>query len=184
MTFKFTIISDEVEDFVRIININSEATFFDFHKAILDAVKYTPDQISSFFTCSDDWEKDLEITLIEMDSGSEFDNYVMDRTKLEELLDDEKQKLLYTFDMLSDRAFFIELTEIVTGEDLDKPQCSYAQGNPPKQLLIEDIQDLNISKVIIDDNFIGEESLNIDEFDEEDFGDITISEGNPFEDNF
>jgi hypothetical protein len=63
--------------------------------------------------CSDSWEKQQEITLVEMDSGSEYDNLVMEDTKLEELFTDEKQKLLYVFDMISDRAFFMELTEII-----------------------------------------------------------------------
>ena len=35
MIFKFTIVSDEVEDFVRVIEIDSEATFLDLHNAIL-----------------------------------------------------------------------------------------------------------------------------------------------------
>ena len=37
MIFKFTILSDEAEDFIRIIEIDSEATFFDLHNAILDS---------------------------------------------------------------------------------------------------------------------------------------------------
>lgn len=40
MIFKFTILSDEAEDFIRIIEIDSEATFFDLHNAILDSAGY------------------------------------------------------------------------------------------------------------------------------------------------
>jgi len=35
MVYRFTIISDEVDDFVREIQIDSEATFQDLHEAIL-----------------------------------------------------------------------------------------------------------------------------------------------------
>ena len=35
MIYRFTIISDEVDDFVREIQIDPEATFYDFHEAIL-----------------------------------------------------------------------------------------------------------------------------------------------------
>lgn len=56
MIYRFTIISDEVDDFVREIQIDPEATFLDFHEAILKSVGYTNDQMTSFFICDDDWE--------------------------------------------------------------------------------------------------------------------------------
>ena len=51
MIYRFTIISDEVDDFVREIQIDPEATFYDFHEAILKSVGYTNDQMTSFFIC-------------------------------------------------------------------------------------------------------------------------------------
>ena len=47
MIYRFTIISDEVDDFVREIQIDPEATFFDLHEAILKAANYTNDQMTS-----------------------------------------------------------------------------------------------------------------------------------------
>ena len=69
MIYRFTIISDEVDDFVREIQIDPEATFFDFHEAILKSVGYANDQMTSFFICDDDWEKEKEVTLEEMDDN-------------------------------------------------------------------------------------------------------------------
>ena len=66
MIYRFTIISDEVDDFVREIQIDPEATFYDFHEAILKSAGYTNDQMTSFFICDDDWEKEKEITLEEI----------------------------------------------------------------------------------------------------------------------
>ena len=71
MIYRFTLISDEVDDFIREIKIDSEATFFDLHEAILKAAGYKDDQMTSFFICDDDWEKDQEITLEDMGSSSE-----------------------------------------------------------------------------------------------------------------
>ena len=62
MIYRFTLISDEVDDFVREIQIDPEATFYDFHEAIVKSVGYTNDQMTSFFICDDDWEKEKEIT--------------------------------------------------------------------------------------------------------------------------
>ena len=69
MIYRFTIISDEVDNFVREIQIDPEATFFDLHEAILKAANYTNDQMTSFFICDDDLEKEKEITLEEMDNN-------------------------------------------------------------------------------------------------------------------
>ncbi len=93
MIYRFTIISDEVDDFIREIKIDSEATFFDLHEAILKAAGYKDDQMTSFFICDDDWEKDQEITLEDMGSSSEEDSYIMRETRLSDLVEDEKQKI-------------------------------------------------------------------------------------------
>ena len=63
MVYRFTIISDESEDFRREIKIDSEATFYELHETILKSCGYTDDQMTSFFICDDNWEKETEITL-------------------------------------------------------------------------------------------------------------------------
>ncbi|MGC3979345.1 MAG: hypothetical protein QM751_14640 [Paludibacteraceae bacterium] len=184
MIFKFTIISDEVDNFLRIIEIDSEASFLDFHHAILDSVDYEKNQLTSFFLCNDDWEKEQEITLIEMESSSEYDNLVMEDTVLDEILTDEKQKLMYVFDMISDRAFFIELTEMIPGKDLDEPVCKASKGKAPKQLAEQD-DFVNVATKAApsatgDESFYGDEDFNIDELDEEGFGDLNFDDASLF----
>ena len=124
MIYRFTIISDEVDDFVREIQIDPEATFYDFHEAILKSVGYTNDQMTSFFICDDDWEKGKEVTLEEMDDNPEIDSWVMKDTTISELVEDEKQKLLYVFDYITERCFFIELSEIITQNLVDAFQMT------------------------------------------------------------
>ena len=60
MIFKFTILSDEVEDFVRIIEIDSESSFLDLQNAILDSVDYETNQMTSFFLCKKKKKKEQE----------------------------------------------------------------------------------------------------------------------------
>ncbi len=185
MIFKFTILSDEAEDFVRIIEIDSESSFLDLHNAILDSVDFEKNQMTSFFLCSDDWEKEQEITLVEMESSSEYDNLVMEDTILDEMLTDEKQKLLFVFDIISERAFFIELTEMIPGKDLDEAVCTSSSGNPPVQIS-EDF-DFGVTtgksfQVQSDENFYGDTEFDLDELDEEGFGDLNFDEGSLFED--
>ena len=61
MVYKFRIISDEVDDFLREIKIDSDASFYDLHEAILKCTNYKNDQMTSFFICDDDWEKASKI---------------------------------------------------------------------------------------------------------------------------
>lgn len=176
MVFRFIILSDEVDDFRRDVLIDSDANFYDLHHAILDAVGYQKDQMSSFFICDDDWTKETEITLVEMDTSSEEDSYVMDATRLSDLLEDEKQKLIYVFEYLTERSFFMELREIIPGKSLEKAECIKAVGEAPPQLTeFEDITNINpvASLNPDDDDFLFDQDLNLDEYDEEDFGDLS-----------
>jgi hypothetical protein len=56
MVFRFLLLSDEVEDFRREIQIDADATFSDLHKAIIKSVGFADGEMTSFFICSDDWE--------------------------------------------------------------------------------------------------------------------------------
>ncbi len=179
MVYKFTILSDEVDTFVREIGIDSEASFFDLHNAILDSVDYEKNQMTSFFICSDDWEKGQEVTLVETESSSEYDNLVMDETKLEDLISDENQKLIYVFDMMSDRVFFMELTEIVPRQSLDKAVCLTTEGNAPIQILADD-ELVVVPKTTLDENFYGDEDYELDELDEEGFGEMNFDDSSLF----
>ena len=156
MIYRFTIISDEVDDFVREIQIDPEATFYDFHEAILKSAGYTNDQMTSFFICDDDWEKEKEITLEEMDDNPEMDSWVMKETQLSELVEDEKQKLLYVFDYMTERCFFIELSEIITGKEMKGAKCTKKAGEAPKQTI--DFEEMAAAggSLDLDENFYGD----------------------------
>jgi hypothetical protein len=184
MIYRFIILSDEADTFRRDITIDSDATFFHLHEAILDSVGYSKDQMTSFFICDDDWSKETEITLVEMDSSSEEDSYVMETTRLGDLLEEERQKLLFIFEYLTERCFFLELREIIPGKHLDKAEVVHSTGKPPEQVsLMEDLSAITApvasNRFDDDDDFLIDDEINLDEYDEEDFGDLM--EGNPFD---
>lgn len=169
MVFRFLMLSDEMEDFKREIQIDADATFLDLHKAILSSVNYKEGEMSSFFICSDNWEKEREITLTEMDTSSEEDSYVMEDSVLNDFLEDEKQKLMYVFDYMTERSFFIELREIITGKDLDEAICTKSIGDAPTQFI--DFDDFEVKSTGIDtgESFYGDEGYDLDELDAEGF---------------
>ncbi|MDR1091227.1 MAG: plasmid pRiA4b ORF-3 family protein [Prevotella sp.] len=169
MIFRFLLLSDEVEDFKREIQISADATFLDLHKAIIKSVDYREGEMASFFICSNDWEKEQEITLMEMDTSSDEDSYTMDASVLNDFLEDERQKLMYVFDYLTERAFFMELREIITGKDTEEAICTRSTGNPPAQAV--DFDTVAASSAIMDtgENFYGDEGYDPDELDAEGF---------------
>lgn len=169
MIFRFLILSDETDDFKREIKIDAEATFLDLHDTLLDSVQYEKDQITSFFICDDDWSKKIEITRVEMDTSSEVDSYVMGDTRLEELLEDEHQKILFVFDYLTERAFFMELREIIPGQDLPQPVISQSAGEAPAQFVNFDDFDAKLTTTPIGEEFYGDSEYDMDELDESGF---------------
>lgn len=169
MVYKFCIVSDEVENFKLEILIDSEDTFLRLRNTILESVGYTKDQIESFFICSEDWEKEKEVTLIEMDTDSDEDVWLMDDTPLSELIEDEGQRLVFMYDYITERCFYMEMKEIITGKNLRDPLCQRKEGKAPKQLI--DINELNsrndaqsaTTSGDLDEDFYGDDGFNDDE---------------------
>ncbi|MDO5664818.1 MAG: hypothetical protein Q4G63_06145 [Bacteroidia bacterium] len=178
MIFRFVIISDEVENFKREIKIDADDTFLDLFKAIISSTGFNENEMASFFICDDNWRKKQEVTLVEMDTYSDEDPYTMEECVLNDHLEDEKQKLLFVFDYLTERALFIELSEIITGENLKKPKCTLSIGEAPKQSLDFDEMTSSTASLDVDESFFGDESYDLDELDKEGFeglDDISIS---------
>lgn len=188
MIFKFSLVSDEVTNFKREIQIDSDSTFFDLHKIIMECSGYGETEITAFYICDDWWNKKQEITLIEIDTDSDVDCFVMEEETLSDWLDEEKQKLKFLFDYHGERSFYMELSEMIIGEYLSEPTCTKKQGTPPTQFLEEEEEPLEpvVSSVPVvpvpaeddddedeeeenDDAFYGDTDFNPDELDMDGF---------------
>ena len=181
MIFTFRIVSDEVDNYKREIKIDGTSTFLDLKNAICESVGYDKGQMSSFFLCDRNWEKEKEITFEDMGSDDDQDVWLMDESVLSDFIDDEGQKLLYVFDYMTDRAFFIEMTEMVTGRSLKDPFCSLSLGQAPQEIMDLDEFDAKIdakqasvSAADLDEDFYGDQEYNADEFDAEGFDEMTF----------
>lgn len=173
MVYRFKLVSDEVDNFSREIEIDSESNFLQLRNAILDSIGYSKDELDSFFLCDDEWQKEEEITLEDMDTSSDKDTWLMETTPLYEMIEDEGQKLIFVFDYITDRCFFMEMKEAIPGRNLKEPICTLKQGKAPNQHIdIDDFEktiDEKISKEFdISDDFYDENQYN--EEDVQDFG--------------
>lgn len=185
MIFKFRIVSDEVDNFRREIQIDADATFTDLKNAICDSVNYDKNQMSSFFICDDSWEKEKEITMEDMGSDSSQEVYLMEDSVLSDFIDDEGQRLMFTYDYLTDRSFFIEMKELETGKKLMDPVCSLSIGKAPAQNVdFEEFEAKTVAKnkaaaaaaEDMGEDFYGSDAYNDDEFDVAGFDEMSFDD--------
>ena len=188
MIFKFSLVSDEVANFKREIQIDGDATFFDLHKIIMECCDYGKTKNTAFYMCDDWWGKKDQITLIEIETDSDVDSFVMEEETLSDWLDEEKQKMIFMFDYHGERGFYMELSEMILGKYLSVPTCSKKQGTPPPQFLEEKDEEDTIIPVVAplvidptldedddeeeeinDDPFYGDKDFNEDELDMDGF---------------
>lgn len=171
MVYKFKMVSDEVANFSREIEIDASASFLELRNVILDSVDYTRDELDSFFLCDSDWTKREEITLEDMGSSSDQDIWIMDETPINDLIEDEGQKVIFMFDYMTERSFFMELKQRIPGRNLKEPICTVKRGKAPAQAVsIEDFETKNVestlSKDDLDIDFYGNDQFNEDELPE------------------
>ena len=126
MIYKFRIISEEVSNFKLEIQADADSTFLSLRNAILDAVGYSKDQLDSFIICDDEWRKEKEITLADMDSDSDEDIWLMDETRLSDLIEDEGQKLAFVFDNLANRCFFMDMKRLFSAK-ICRSRCAHVK---------------------------------------------------------
>lgn len=183
MIYKINFACEEGVKFRRSFEADSEATFLDLHKAILESLGWPDDQMTSFFLCNDRWEKEQEVTLVPMGNNFEFDNMVMDDTRLSDLMEEQGQRLIYVFDPMFERYFFGSLKEILPGF-MDGVKCVEQSGEAPKQAQTEDLTAIlgkdGKGDLDLDDDFYGGNQYDEGDIDMEGFQDLSFDDGSMF----
>lgn len=178
MVYRFVVLSDEDEAFLREFEFLDNQNLLDFHNTLQEELEFDRSQIASFFMATESWEKEEEFTLFDMGAGSS----TMENAVLEEVIFRKNQKLLYVFDFFNDRALFVEYVgEFKEEDDKDYPVCTNAKGLPPKQVafggvarkkynnlvVTDDDDDDDVDEEVVDDEifFEGEDDDDLSEFD-------------------
>ena len=147
MVFRIKFICEEVDGFVREVKIDSDATFLDLNKIILKSCNYPDDQLTSFYLCNDEWQRGEQITREDMGfSSSDEDVYIMEKTRLSELIEDEEQHLEFVFDPFSNRSFFLDVKEVIFSEHLAEAEIGRAKGDAPQQIEMSNDDPLTLIK--------------------------------------
>ncbi len=128
---KFRVIVDTEEDVFRDIEIETDSTFEDFHRSVLDAFDFEEGEMASFYMSNESWEKGLEIPLMAMEHGTALS---MKSTKLIDMVNKPSDKVLYVYDFMRMWIFYIELIEVKKDTPSTiYPRVSLVYGDAPSQ---------------------------------------------------
>ena len=171
MIFLFRIISDEVQGFYRDVVTEGGNTFLEFHQVLQKNLGYDASQLASFFITNEHWEKQQEITLIDMMQDPDLPVITMEQATLEEYITEISQRMIYVFDFFSERAFFIEFIEEADQTSPKKtPFIAKSSGDPPPQLALDQLMDDSMLDIDDPDPDEGGDDLRLDDLDPDMFG--------------
>jgi len=74
----------------------------------------------------------------------------------------------------------MELSEIVPGIRMDKPECILSKGEAPAQTISDEelIAGVNVN---VDENFYGDEDFDLSELDDEGFDNVSFDDSSIFD---
>jgi len=138
---RFAVEIDGHDDVKRVIDIPAESTFEDLHNAILASVDFDNSQLASFYICDNEWDKKLEITLLDMESEDSDFTPIMRDTELADYINEKGMKLIYEYDFALLWKFNVVVEDIFSSKEKDAsvfPLLVSSEGDAPGQYDIAD----------------------------------------------
>ena len=127
MKYNIRITLESKEDVIREIEINSDCFMSELHYFIIDAFGLDNKELASFYTVNNELELEDEFPLISFKDNSSN----MENTKLESVLTNINDKLIYVFDYMKMWRFLIDLIKIET--DFREKKCTLKIGEIPDE---------------------------------------------------
>jgi len=131
--YKFKITFEDFDDVVREIDIKSNQTFEDLHRALHKSTGYNAEKPSSFYVSTDNWIKGDEIA--HLPNERKKDRVVlMENSKLSSFIEDPHQKFYYIYNFDRPYDFHVELIKIILNPDsnIEYPFLAKSTGEAPK----------------------------------------------------
>ena len=170
--YRFRVTFEDYDDVMREIDVKSNQTFEDLHRAIHQSTGYNSEYASSFYISNDQWTKGEEITYMPNQKRIDRGVPLMDKVKLLSFIDDPHQKFYYTFNFDRPFDFHVELMKIILDDapGVNYPAVIKSVGEAPKQF--GNVLTTPTTAIEGDDfDFLNE--LAISEEDTEDFSEVT-----------
>jgi hypothetical protein len=132
--YRFKISFEDFDEVVREIDIKSNQTFEDLHKAIHKSTGYNPEKSSSFYVSTDHWIKGDEIAYLPNERKIAKGVVLMENSKLLRFIEDPHQKFYYIYNFERPFDFHVELIKIILDADpnVEYPALVKKIGEAPK----------------------------------------------------
>jgi len=117
------------EAYSREIEIGNTQKFESLHKLLIEDNKLDSNELASFYSCDENWEKDKEIALLDMTEGEDY-VHIMKDTEIDDFAYNLGDKLLYINDFLNMWTFEISLTknEDESVDGIQYPRVTKSEG--------------------------------------------------------
>ena len=127
MKYNIRVILESKEDVIRDIEINSDCLLSELHYYLIECFDLNKNELASFYTTNDELEIIDEIPLVSFENRSPN----MENTKLEIVLDEHNNNLIYVHDYMKMWRFLIELKS--KDVDFNIKKCVSKIGKMPKE---------------------------------------------------
>ncbi|MDO4497082.1 MAG: hypothetical protein Q4B58_04495 [Bacteroidales bacterium] len=175
MVYKFVVLSDEVDDFRREIEIDAECTFLDLNNILLKTCKYKSDLMTEFYICDKFWDKEQMISMVDLNDDPKAEpTPLMDKTHIVDYISKEQAeknaKVMFLFDTMCERCLYMEVREVTEHAHQLDPKVILEKGKAPKQ---EGDIDAMFKGLSDETNAMyGDEDYDLDELDMDGFQDL------------
>lgn len=183
--YKFRVMFDEIDDFVRDIEIKCSDNFEKFHHALIQYIGLASGEMASFSICDSKWNKKNEITLMDFSeenetieepeydeddqysTSSKLPKFTMSEAVLNKFIIDPRQYIMYEYDFLNPKVFYIELLKISEAQpNVIYPRCTLSTKEMPKNNQIESFSNHEENFASDYDDGYNEEDFEQDTFDD------------------
>ena len=134
--YRFRVLIDDKSEAFRDIEIRSNQTFLDFHKAIKKAFGFIGEEMACFYVSDEEWSKGSEVPLADMGFAEEGTAVpaLMHETQIADHMRSPKQRYVYAYDYLYMWMFLCELIHVgETAKGARYPKVVMSVGAAPDE---------------------------------------------------
>ena len=136
MIYRFRVIldNDTEDDIFRDIEIYKTNSLEEFHETIINSFGFTNNEMASFYISDNEWNQGEEISLFNFGDESK-ETKLMSSVAINQVINNENNKLIYIYDFLNMWVFLIELIEVAEEiKEINYPNIIFSKGDLPEKV--------------------------------------------------
>lgn len=135
MIYRFRVIldNDTEDDIFRDIEIYKTNSLEEFHETIINSFGFINNEMASFYISDNEWNQGEEISLFNFGDESK-EAKLMSSVAINQVINNENNKLIYIYDFLNMWVFLIELIEVSEEiKEINYPNIIFSKGELPEK---------------------------------------------------